>query len=90
MLPATKNRQSAPPVLLPPRRPMALMARLLWSLGWLVRRRSGSGPLCRLVAVAVDAAASSSRLSAMVYLLGFAATRRRRVSSKSRLILHGG
>eukprot|EP00964_Phaeocystis_antarctica_P124346 scaffold88016_cov39-Phaeocystis_antarctica.AAC.4 len=45
---------------------MALTARLLWSLGWLVRRRSGCGPPCRLEAEAVDAAASSSSsLSAM-------------------------
>ena len=60
MLPATKNRQSAPPVLWPPRR--------RWmALGWLVRRRSGCGPLCRLEAV--DAAASSSsRLSAIACL----------------------
>ena len=64
MLPATKNRQSPLPVqlVLPPRkRWMALMARLLWSLGWLVRRRSG----CSGREAAALVASSRSRLGSM-------------------------
>ena len=66
MLPATKNRQSPLPVqlVLPPRkRWMALMARLLWSLGWLVCRRSGCSGRDAVVGAV---ASSSSRLGSMV------------------------